>query len=47
MRSVKFSAVVRSKRKAEEEEVGARKEKLSREVTRRDVVIRDGTRRDS
>jgi len=48
VRSVKISAVISPKRKPpEEEEVGVRKEKLSSEVTRRDVVTRDVTRRDA
>jgi hypothetical protein len=46
--SVKISAVVSPKRKPpEEQKIGVRKEKLSSEVTRRDVVTRDVTRRDS
>jgi hypothetical protein len=46
--SVKISAVFSPKRKPpEEEEVGVRKEKLSSEVTCKDVVTRDVTKRDA
>jgi hypothetical protein len=44
--SVKILTVARPSRKPpEEEKLGVRKEKLSSEVTRRDVVTRDVTRR--